>query len=367
MAKVAKLPTENKSMEYMQVEFEVKQILDEDDGFFRFEGMASTFGNIDLVDDIVEKGAFTESLQNRTPIILWQHFSDEPIGMPEMIMENEDGLFLRARLPIDDTLVKGRVIPQVKVGSIRTMSIGFRIPPGGAEIDADGIRRLKRVDLLEVSLVTFPANPMATVTGFKRVTPFLDLPIADNDRTWDSSEAIARVRQFTDSTESPSAEYRRAFLWFDETAADEFGSYKLPYADVINGRLTAIPRAINNAKARLNQTDIPEADRARVLRNIERYQEAFEKSDEESIVTKEKLSFLDDIREVTVRNLEKALRDSGLFTKNAATKLVSFLNRSDSEEDDNDTLMNEVKAMNEKIHNADINSQLKSMLNKLGE
>ena len=113
-----------------QVKFEVKQVLDndnDDDGFFRFEGMASTFGNLDLVDDIIEPGAFTESLKEILPVILWQHRSSEPIGMPEEIRETDEGLFIRARLPKDDTMVSGRVIPQVKVGSIRTMSIGFRI------------------------------------------------------------------------------------------------------------------------------------------------------------------------------------------------------------------------------------------------
>ena len=292
--KKAKFPKENKNLEYAQVQFEVKQILDdEDDGFFRFEGLASTFGNTDLVDDIVEKGAFVESLQQKTPIILWQHFSDEPIGMPELIMENDEGLFIRARLPRDDTLVKGRVIPQIKVGSIRTMSIGFRIPPGGAEIDSNGIRRIKRVELLEVSLVTFPANPQARVTGFKSVAPFL------------------KDIEFISALDGVSDEFKKQLLSMTEK---DFGQPQ-----------------------------------------------------KESIINKESLNFLDDIDEVNARNLENALRDSKLFTKNAAIKIVSFLNRSDSESDDNDTIREGVKALNEKFTNAEMNSQLKSMLTKLGE
>ena len=35
---------------------------DEQDGMFRFEGMASTFGNVDFDGDIIEPGAFTASL-----------------------------------------------------------------------------------------------------------------------------------------------------------------------------------------------------------------------------------------------------------------------------------------------------------------
>ena len=50
--------------EYKSFAFELKQF-DEDDKFFRFEGFASTFGNTDLVDDIVVRGAFTESLKKQ--------------------------------------------------------------------------------------------------------------------------------------------------------------------------------------------------------------------------------------------------------------------------------------------------------------
>jgi len=152
-------------LEYIDVDFEVKQINDEDDEFFRFEGLASTFGNIDLVNDIVVRGAFVDSLATKTPVVLWQHFSDSPLGMPEEIRETEDGLFIKARLPKSDSFVSGRVIPQIKVGSIRSMSIGFRIVE--REFNDEGIRLLRKVDLMEVSLVTFPANTLAVVSDFK--------------------------------------------------------------------------------------------------------------------------------------------------------------------------------------------------------
>jgi len=164
---------DTKEVHFIDVAFEVKSIHDLDDEFFRFEGLASTFGNIDLVDDIVVRGAFKESLETKTPIVLWQHDSHRPLGMPEEIRETEDGLFLKAKLPKADTFVSGRVIPQIKVGSIRSMSIGFRIVE--REFTDEGIRLLKKVDLLEVSLVTFPANTMARVSGFKNDETFYNV------------------------------------------------------------------------------------------------------------------------------------------------------------------------------------------------
>jgi len=318
------------SLEYIDVSFEVKQIDDDDDEFFRFEGLASTFGNIDLVNDIVVRGAFKESLAEKTPVVLWQHKSDSPLGMPEDIRETEQGLFLKAKLPKSDTFVAGRVIPQIKVGSISAMSIGFRVVE--RDFNEEGIRLLKKVDLMEVSLVTFPANPMAMVSGFKTVTPFKDLPLAPRNHVWSASDARGRVRTKTGSTESPSASYRNAFLWFDSADAENFGAYKLPFVDVIDGTLTAIPRALNNAKARLDQTDIPDADKAKVLANIDRYQAKLEEDQPKQFYN------VESVKGFSKRDLEKSLRESGAFSKDAALLIAKdFTEQGEPAGDKSDT------------------------------
>lgn len=325
-------------MERLTLHFKVKQFTDEDD-FFRFEGFASTFGNMDFDDDVILPGAFRESLKKRIPVLLWQHNTHEPVGMPEEIFEDENGLILKGVLPKADDLVRGRIIPQMKIGSIRSMSIGFSIPAEGSFIE-NGIRFIKTIELFEVSLVTFPANPLALVQGFKTVVPFQDLPIADRDRAWDSSAALARVRTFTDSTESPNQSYRRAFLWFDSEAPENFGSYKLPIADVIDGRLTAVPRGIFAANAALagarGGVDLPSADRPRVQANVDRYLAKIERDqplesdqggEEEhpknagEKMTKLTVEDIDDIQ--TVRELESFLKNSGFFTSKAAKTLIS--------------------------------------------
>ncbi len=313
------------SLQHLDVDFEVKQVLATDPDFFFIEGLASTFGNMDQVDDIVQRGAFKESLDSFMPKILWQHNSSEPIGMPDDIRETDDGLFVRIKLPKADTFVSGRVMPQVKIGSINAMSIGFTLEsPEDIEREG-GIRLLKKIKLKEISLVSFPANEMALVSGFKNedmddehktVTGFQSgLPIASRDRVWDASSAVGRVRTASGSVDAPSASYRRNFMWFDSSAADKFGSYKLPFVDVINGTRTAIPRAINNAKARLNQTDIPAADKTRIEGIINRYQDKFEKpkSTFDSI----------EVKTMEKRELEGILRDSGYFSKSAAVYIAS--------------------------------------------
>ena len=157
-------------MEHLTIPFELKNIGDDQDAkHFFFEGYASTFGNEDLVGDVVQRGAFNKSLMVKQPVLLWQHDSYEPIGVPAQISEDEHGLFLRGKLPKDDDFVRGRVMPQLKVGSIKSMSIGFRIVDSEYDPQRE-VRTLKELDLVEVSLVSFPANPEAQVTAVKQAT-----------------------------------------------------------------------------------------------------------------------------------------------------------------------------------------------------
>ncbi len=274
---------EKKDLKWLSFDLNIKQVGEEDPDFFRFEGFGSTFGNIDRGEEVVKKGAFLESLKEMMPSLFWQHDSSEPLGIFEEAFENDVGLFLRGKMPKSDTFVSGRVIPQMKIGAITKMSIGFSIQESERENrDGKSILILTKLKLWEVSLVSIPMNPLAAVTGFKEVVPFQDLPIAlnedgepDTDRVWDSSAAKQRVRVFTDSEESPSADYKKCFLWYDKEEGDTFGAYKLPISDVIDNKLTAVPRAIFAAAAAMRGArggvDIPDSDRPGVIANINRY------------------------------------------------------------------------------------------------
>jgi len=152
---------------FLSVPFELKQAEEVEEGMFTFEGFASTFGNLDLDSDVIDKGAFRKSLGRRVPKLLWQHSMDEPLGVFSTIEERESGLFVTAKMPLDDTFVSGRVVPQVKVGSITSMSIGFFITESTFNRETE-IRTIHEVELFEISLVSIPANPQAVITSFKR-------------------------------------------------------------------------------------------------------------------------------------------------------------------------------------------------------
>jgi len=309
----------------LNVPFEIKQLQETaDPDFFMFEGFASTFGNIDLGDDVVVAGAFTESLMKRKPKLLWQHEMEDPLGVFTSIDETPDGLRVTGKMPKADTLVAGRVIPQMKVGSVDSMSIGFSLGSGGYYMK-EGIRYITKADLWEISLVTIPMNPAAVVTAMKRATAFKDLPLAPRDHPWDGTAAMNRVRELTNSTDAPSARYKDAFFWYDQSAADQFGSYKLGFADVIDGRLTAVPRGIFAAAAAMRGArggvDIPQADRAGVVNHINRY---YAKMDMTSPLEKAGLG-VEELKTLSERDLEDMFRESGIISRKGATYLASLV------------------------------------------
>lgn len=153
-------------MKYKTMSFKVDETKEKDAKFFTLSGHGSIFDNVDRDDEVIEKGCFVESLKNIQPILLWQHKTFEPIGVFTKIGEDNKGLALDAKMPLNDDLVKGRVKPQVEIGSVKTMSIGFRTRVD--EYDRKtGINYIKKVDLYEVSLVSISANSLAVISDYK--------------------------------------------------------------------------------------------------------------------------------------------------------------------------------------------------------
>ena len=107
------------------------------------------------------------------------------------------------------------------------------------------------------------------------VTTFQDLPLADRDRAWDGDAAEKRVRRWADAEDEPDAKYRDAHVWYDADQKDEFGAYKLLIADVIDGRLKAVPRGVmaagNVMQGARGGVDLPEKDIDRVKSHLAKY------------------------------------------------------------------------------------------------
>lgn len=154
----------------LECEAELKAYEDDEMEKGEFTGYASIFGNVDLGNDIVEKGAFTKSLRRkgyRKVKMLYQHDTKQPIGVFDMIKEDENGLYVKGRLAMQTQ--KGKeVFELMKMGAIDGLSVGYRVDQKGYDYDdKKKKRRLKEVDLMEISAVTFPMNPKAMIQGVK--------------------------------------------------------------------------------------------------------------------------------------------------------------------------------------------------------
>lgn len=148
---------------FLDVQVELKALDDTPGGF---KGYGSVFGTVDSYQEVVDKGAFKESLKkDGLPALLWQHRSDQVIGVYTKAVEDEHGLYIEGQLNMDTQ--QGReAYALLKQGALNGLSIGFR--PLVEEVNKEtGVVHLKKVRLYEVSIVTFPANEDATVNAVK--------------------------------------------------------------------------------------------------------------------------------------------------------------------------------------------------------
>ncbi len=332
----------------------IKQMPGEDDEtVFTINGNAAVFDVRDDVDHIIQSGAFEKTLSKGFPPFLWQHDRSAPIGVIKAIMETDQGLFISAEMPRDDTFVSGRIIPQVKIGAVKSLSIGFNPVQTRRE---NGALLIDEIDLKEISLVTMPANRAAQISSFKGATPYANLPLAPLDRPWSAVDARARVRQFTDSVESPSADYKKAFLYYDEAMEDEFGAYKFPFADVVDGELKAVLRALNNAAARVGNSTISERDQVAVRANVDRYQEKAEREREENSAKSEKSSAkhfdFKTTQNLSYLELKNALMGGLAFSREAANFIASSTIRETTNHTQKQKIVDELKHLGSTMQSA---------------
>ncbi|CAB4142536.1 COG3740 Phage head maturation protease [uncultured Caudovirales phage] len=151
------------------------------DADMSFSGYGAVFGNVDSYGDVIVAGAFADTLAasrkaGTWPAMLMQHGgwgvgADDmtPVGIWTEMEEDAIGLKVTGKLA--DT-VRGReayaLLKMTPRPAIDGLSIGYMVKAYEARTRPDEPRRkLTKVDLFEVSLVTFPANPKARIASVK--------------------------------------------------------------------------------------------------------------------------------------------------------------------------------------------------------
>jgi uncharacterized protein len=137
-----------------------------------FAGYASLFGVPDSTGDVVMAGAFAASLARRGPAgirMLFQHDAGQPIGTWLELREDSRGLLVRGRLAPEVQRAE-ELASLLHQGAIDGLSIGFRAVVANRD-RVTRQRRLVRIDLWEISLVTFPMLEGARVTALEWASP----------------------------------------------------------------------------------------------------------------------------------------------------------------------------------------------------
>ncbi len=176
-----------------QVLMDTKSIEKKADGSLKIKGYAST-KDLDRYNDVVEPKAFdgTVDVFMKAPVMLLQHDADKPIGRFEELTVDSKGLEVVGNVLYNEN----DCMKKIEDGVLGAFSIGY-IPKKWEIHDEDGklvatergyepgcswedvwygntTRTIKELDLIEISVVSTPANPHAVFSLEKSVKSFFD-------------------------------------------------------------------------------------------------------------------------------------------------------------------------------------------------
>lgn len=172
------------------------------------------------------------------------------------------------------------VIRKVKNSFVRHVSVD--IEPSTHKLLAATIVDIPAFEDAEIKSIYIPDDlssmedapePELELMQFRfRVVGDMDLPFADEGREWDSSAAVSRVFEWAGGADGLDVNrFRRAFFYQNEDADPETkAAYKLPFADVVDGELVAVPRAIFAVAGGhgVDAANIPDSDKVTIRRRV---------------------------------------------------------------------------------------------------
>ena len=242
-------------------------------------------GKADRVKDTLKAAGCVLDNYRLNPIVLADHNPAAPIGnfAPE-ITDQVEGVLTFA--PQGVSAKADEYCGLYKSGVMNTVSVGFK-PIEYEPNEAGGYDFLKW-ELLELSCVAVPCDPGAVVTQRAltkeapvwKVGASRNLPLGE-DSPWDGPAAEKSIFDHCDfDGDHPDVAFaRKGFLVYDSAAPTLKGSYKLPFAHIVDGRLTASPAGLRAAASRLPPVDISDEARAKARAVIDCYEAKMQEDD----------------------------------------------------------------------------------------
>jgi HK97 family phage prohead protease len=242
-------------------------------------------GDVDRAGDVVVQDGIDLSAYKMNPIVLWGHDTSQPIAKAVEIGIVEGKLMATVEFPPAGISAKAdEICGLVKSGVISAVSIGFN-PTEMEPIDKSnpkkGPQKYLKCELGEFSFVSVPANKSALTVerqnsaptavwkvGASRNLPVQKAAAADRELV---VQSILDLAEF--GSDHPNQNFaRKGFLVYDADDAGSDSAYRIPFADVVDGRLSVTAAGIAAAKSLLLESDLPTDVAAKARAVLEHYE-----------------------------------------------------------------------------------------------
>jgi HK97 family phage prohead protease len=266
------------------------------------EGAFIAVATAEVVDrdrEVVKIDGLDYTTYLKNPIVTWMHdWEQPPIGRVlwiKKVVEEVPKLLVKIQLHRKTELSK-TVWELVKDGFIRAVSITFKVLDFE---DQNDVRVYTKTELIEVAIVSIPANPQALILDVAKrdvelaqkafrllfntkgaVAPH-EVEFLPDDTPWDGAKAREQLRKWASSDGSGDPDkidwnkYKLGFAWYNEEAKETLGAYKLPHHYIRDGKLVTCWRGVVAAMAALfgarGGVDIPNEDWDATYRHLAKH------------------------------------------------------------------------------------------------
>lgn len=242
-------------------------------------------GEIDREGEIIVQAGIDTAAYMATGAgtVLWNHNPDKPIAKCiDIGVEGGDLVALVQFPPEGEDPEADLYYGKIKFGSVSGVSMGF-LPISAEPLDKGnpkrGPQKYLTCELMEFSFTPVQANRGSVVTAKSakqgasglKVGASRNLPVT---KDFDVSHAGDSTLSHADfDSDSPDVTFaRKGFLAYDATHPDDRESYRLPFAKMVDGRLTVCPALIKAARLDLMKSDFPEDVAAKAAAVLEHYE-----------------------------------------------------------------------------------------------
>ena len=165
------------------------------------------------------------------------HLGSVPIGTCRSF--TRDGMFIRVAGVIDTNLPWGAIAaPAIERGTLGGVSVDLDDIPWDSVVEEDP-------EMLDPGALLDDLDAAATGSD--------DLPLATDDAEWDPEAAHERMVEFSavtgedgEVTSHDLGLLGAGHLWRDEALAeDDVSAYRIPFADIVEGTLMAVPAGVS--------------------------------------------------------------------------------------------------------------------------